>query len=248
MTASTILDVQSVCKRFGGLVALSLVSFQLWSGEILGVIGPNGAGKTTLFNVISGACRPDSGRIFLRGCDITRLSPHERCWLGIARTFQTAKPFRELSLLDNLTVGAYFGQRPPNSLSRARKEGALLLDVVGLGAMKDELAGRLTVAQRKKLELARALSTNPRVLLLDELLAGMGELEALELLVVVRRLAAEGLAVLMVEHIMKAMMGAAQRVLVLDRGQVIASGSPTEVVNDEQVVAVYLGGKGDVTA
>ncbi len=248
MSDGVLLSVAGVHKRFGGLAALTDVSLELHEKEILGLIGPNGAGKTTLFNVIAGVYRPDRGAVLFRGRDISNLRPDQRCHLGIARTFQITQPFLGLSLLENVTVGAYFGHSPRPSLSAARDLAAATLQLVKLGHRTDEPANRLTLGERKKLELARALATRPSVLLLDEVVAGLNPAETAEILDVIRGIRAGGVAVLMIEHVMHAVMGISERVMVLHYGRVLAEGTPAEVVKDERVITAYLGSVADVVA
>ncbi len=228
---------------FDGLRALDDVSLQLYKGEILGLIGPNGAGKTTLFNVIAGVCRPTEGRALLGGRDITALQPHERCHLGIARTFQISKPFLNMSLLENVAVGAYFGRPGKLSLPQSLEKAAELLERVGLGGGKDAPASGLTLGQRKKLELCRALSTGPEVLLLDEVVAGLSPTEVGEMVEVIRSINAAGVTILIIEHVLKALMAVSERVMVLNFGKHLADGTPQEIVNNEEVIRAYLGGK-----
>ncbi len=248
MSDEVLLTVEGVHKRFGGLAALTDVSLELRHKEILGLIGPNGAGKTTLFNVIAGLYRPDRGTVRLRGRDISMLRPDQRCHLGIARTFQVTQPFLGISVLENVMVGAYFGHSPRPSLAAAREQAAATLELVLLGHRKDDLANKLTLGERKKLELARAVATRPSVLLLDEVVAGLNPSETAEILEVIRGIRARGVAVLMIEHVMHAVMGLSERVKVLHYGRVLAEGTPAEVVQDERVITAYLGSVADVVA
>ena len=243
LLAEAILEVERVTMAFDGLRALDDVSLQLRRGEILGLIGPNGAGKTTMFNVIAGVCRPTHGKALFHGRDITSLSPHERCHLGIARTFQTAKPFLNMSLLENVAVGALYGTRGKMTQAQSLEKAADLLGRIGLGAAKDGLASGLTLGQRKKLELCRALSTNPEVLLLDEVVAGLSPTEAREMVEVIRSINAEGVTILVIEHVLKALMAVSGRVMVLNFGKHLADGTPQEIVNNDEVIRAYLGGK-----
>ncbi len=243
MAAEPLLEVRGVSKSFGGLKALADVSLALAPGEILGLIGPNGAGKTTLFNVVAGLHRPDRGEVRFKGRSIDRLEPHARCRLGIARTFQITKPFPALSVLENATVGGVFGHhgRSTVALGRARAEAALAR--VGLAERAGALASSLTIGERKRLEMARALATDPEVLLLDEVVAGLSPPEVDGMMAAIRALNASGLAILMIEHVMRAVMGVSGRIVVLHYGQKLAEGSPAEVAANEQVVAAYLGGR-----
>jgi branched-chain amino acid transport system ATP-binding protein len=248
MSGEVLLEVQDVTKRFGGLMALSHVHLELHQGEILGLIGPNGAGKTTLFNIISGIYQPDAGHVLFRGRDITRLRPHQRCRLGIGRTLQITKPFLGLSLLENVTVGSYFGHGEPTTLQTARQRASATLDLVGLGRRKDEMANSLTLGERKKLDMARALGTQPDVLLLDEVVAGLNPSEVAEMLKVIRHVRDSGVTVLMIEHVMKAVMEVSERVKVLHYGEILAEGTPEAVVHDDRVITAYLGDAADALA
>lgn len=241
MSTKVLLEVRNISKRFGGLLALNNVSLDLRHGEILGFIGPNGAGKTTLFNIISRVYKPDAGQVLFQGRDISHLRPHQRCQIGIARTFQTTKPFLGLSVLENVTVGAYFGCNERPTLTAAREQAAATLDLMGLGSRKAELAGSLTLGERRRLEMARALATRPKALLLDEVVAGLNPSEVPAMLEVIRHIQDSGIAVLMIEHVMRAVMEVSERVKVLHHGEILAEGSPGEIVHDERVIAAYLG-------
>ena len=237
---SIILRVQQVSKRFGGLLALSSVTFDLPRGQILGLIGPNGAGKTTLFNVVNGVYPPESGRVILRGTDITGWQPYNVARLGLARTHQIVRPLNELSVLENVMAGACFGHEH-RSLSQASDIAAEVLGFVGLTARREAPAGSLNVAQKKRLELARALAARPQLLLLDEVLAGLNPTEISEMIQVVKRICEQGVTILIIEHVMHALMSVSDRVIVLDYGEQIAEGTPAEVANNPRVVEAYLG-------
>lgn len=238
------LEGTKVTKYFGGLPALKDVDFLVREKEIAGLIGPNGAGKTTLFNLVTGIYRPTSGAIKLDGRDVTRLKPHEICKLGIGRTFQIVIPFIEMTVLDNTMVGLLYGKGGRIGMREARSEALRYLDFVGLSEKKNVPAKSLTIADRKMLEMARALSTNPRIILLDEVVAGLNPTETLQAMNLVRRIRDElGITVFWVEHVMKAVMGVAERVMVLHHGEKIAEGRPKEIAENRTVIDAYLGEK-----
>ena len=235
-----LLEVERVSKGFGGVRAVSDVSFTLADGELVGIMGPNGSGKTTLFNLIAGALAPDGGRIRLRGHDIAGLAPHRICARGVARTFQLVRPYAGLTALENVLVGRLYG-RAATTRAEAVTEAARLLALVGLEGRAETPAARLTLIDRKRLELARALATAPQLLLLDEFMAGLNPAETATAMALVRRLVDGGLTVLMVEHIVWALMDLARRIIVLSAGEKIAEGPPEAVAADPAVVDVYLG-------
>ena len=234
-----LLEVERLTKGFGGVLAVNDVGFTLEAGELLGIMGPNGSGKTTLFNLIAGALRPDRGCIRFAGRDIAGLLPHRVCARGIARTFQLVRPFGGLTALDNVRVGCLYGRR--RGAADARAEALRLLALVGLEGRAATPAASLTLMDRKRLELARALATAPDLLLLDELMAGLNPTETAAAMDLIRRLVADGLTVLMVEHIVWALMDLARRIVVLSAGEKIADGPPAAVAADPRVVDVYLG-------
>ncbi len=235
-----ILEVRDVTKRFGGLQALSDVTFDLGAGEILGLIGPNGAGKTTLFNVINGVFRPEKGQVIFRDEDITGLPSYEVARRGLARAYQVVRPLNDLTVRENVMVGACYG-RGQSSLAEATRIADDVLAQVGLADKGGLLAGSLNVAQKKRLELARALGSQPYLLLLDEVLAGLNPAEIALMMDTIRQIRDSGITILMIEHVMQAMMNISDRILVLDYGELIAQGLPQEVVNNPQVIEAYLG-------
>jgi branched-chain amino acid transport system ATP-binding protein len=235
-----ILQVQEVSKRFGGLQALQDVSFEITEGEILGLIGPNGAGKTTLFNVINGVYPPTQGQVVFRGEKITGLPSYEVARRGLARAHQVVRPLNDLTVRENVMVGACFG-RERHSLRRAATIADQALAQVGLADRADQLAATLNVAQKKRLEMARALAAQPYLLLLDEALAGLNPLEIAGMMETVRQIRDQGYTILMIEHVMQAIMSISDRIIVLDYGQLIASGTPAEVAANAQVIEAYLG-------
>ncbi|HEY7299463.1 MAG TPA: ABC transporter ATP-binding protein [Xanthobacteraceae bacterium] len=238
MTA--LLEVGGLAKRFGGLQAVRHLDLAVYEGEIVGLIGPNGAGKSTVFNLINGVHRPDSGRILFEGRDITGEPPYRIARAGLARAQQITQPLAGLSVLDNCTVGACFG-RENLPLSQARDVAREVAKSVGLGDRLDTLAGTLTTAGKKRLELARALSARPRLLLLDEVLAGLNPSETEAMIATVRRIQEGGVAILMIEHIMRAIMSLSDRIIVLDLGRKLAEGRPLEIAENPAVIAAYLG-------
>jgi branched-chain amino acid transport system ATP-binding protein len=233
-----LLRLDSVCMRFGGVLALDHVSFAVEEGGITALIGPNGAGKTTLFAIISGFVRAGEGRILYAGVDITSEPPHRRARRGIARTFQLAQPFAELTVHENIAVGAYLS-RPARA--DALEAAAGIARRVGLGSLLHRLPRTLTVSALKRLELARALAINPRLLLLDEILAGLNPSEIRDIVPVVRGIRDRGVTIILIEHVMQAVMSLAERVLVLVEGRIIASGPPQAVASDPGVVEAYFG-------
>jgi branched-chain amino acid transport system ATP-binding protein len=236
-----LLEVERLSKRFGGVRAVHDVSFSLEEGELLGIMGPNGSGKTTLFNLIAGALAPDSGRVRLRGRDIAGLAPHRVCAAGIARTFQLVRPFAGLSALENVLVGGLYGRaRGGDAVGEAHR----LLELVGLGDRAATRAAGLTLIDRKRLELARALATAPQLLLLDEFMAGLNPAETASAMALIRALVAGGTTILMVEHIVWALMDLSRRIVVLSAGEKIADAAPSTVAADPAVIDVYLGDAG----
>lgn len=234
------LEVKGISKRFGGLQALSQISFDLQQGQILGLIGPNGAGKTTLFNTINGVYTPDEGRIHFLGRDITAAKPYDLAHMGMARTHQIVRPLNELSVRENIMVGACFGHEN-HGLGAARRIADEIMAFVGLAVRADQLAGSLNIAQKKRLEMARALAAHPKLLLLDEVLAGLTPAEIEGMVKTILEIRTQGVTIIMIEHVMKAIMNVSDRILVLEYGQQIAEGTPAEVVHNPRVVTAYLG-------
>ncbi|MFP4037971.1 MAG: ABC transporter ATP-binding protein, partial [Desulfobacteraceae bacterium] len=235
-----ILEGEKVSKSFGGLAAVTDVSFGVEQGMVFGVIGPNGAGKTTLFNLISAALALETGCIRFKGRDITGLKPYKICRLGIARTFQTVKIFQNLSVLENVILGAFFGSQTRVGAGEAAREAEVALEAVGLYAARYGPAKDLTLARQKRLEVARALATRPDLLLLDEMMAGLTPTEVEQAMGLVKELRDGGMTILMIEHVMKAVMNMCDRILVLDHGRKIAEGTPREIASNRKVIEVYL--------
>jgi branched-chain amino acid transport system ATP-binding protein len=234
-----ILSVKGVTKRFGGLVALNDVSFDVRKGEVVGLMGPNGAGKTTLLNVVAGEYAPDAGAITFKGQDITGCPPHRACHLGMARTFQIPQPFVSLTARENLMVSAVFGRQLKRGT--ADIEYDKIFDLVGLSEKKETLAGDLPILSLKKLELARALARNPELLLLDEVAAGITEVEIPRVLATIQEIRRMGITVIIIEHVIKVLVNVVDRIVVIDKGVKIAEDAPMAVMNDCKVMEAYFG-------
>jgi branched-chain amino acid transport system ATP-binding protein len=232
------LVIQNLSKRFGGLRAVQDVSFSIKENQTVALIGPNGAGKTTTFNLVMGYHRPDSGSITAFGREIVGLRPHAVCAHGLARTFQVAKPFGGMTVLANVMTGAFLHDKHPDA---ARDKAREVIEFVGLAAKEQTAARDLTTIDQRRLEMARALATQPRLLLLDEVMAGLNPAEIDQAVALIGKLSARGLTIVLVEHLMRAIMAVAEHIVVLDHGQKIAEGSPKEVTENPEVIRAYLG-------
>jgi branched-chain amino acid transport system ATP-binding protein len=239
---AVLLEGTRVCRFFGGLAAVNRVDFQVNEGEIFGLIGPNGAGKTTLFRCIAGVYPPTSGKIAFRGRQIAGLQPHATCVLGITNTHQVVRPFLDMTVLDNVRVGAFFGRGWASGKVRdATKEARRVLEFTGLAHRADSLARNLTLPDRKRLEVARALATRPELILLDEVVAGLNPTETGMMMALIRQMRDEGITIFMVEHVMRAVLNVSDRIMVLNYGEKLAEGKPREVASNPLVIEAYLG-------
>jgi branched-chain amino acid transport system ATP-binding protein len=236
-----LLEVDGVVKRFGGFTALNRVTLHVRAGERFGLIGPNGSGKTTLINCVAGSLRPDEGRILFGGADITALAPHRRTRLGIARSFQIPKPFTSMSVLDNLGIPLEYAGHARGQTAGGADEAGAILEAIGLSAKAHLRPAGLTQIEMRKLELARAMAARPKLLISDEAMAGLSSAEVDDILAILFRLNAQGITIIMIEHIMRAVMRFSERIVVLDAGERIAEGTPDEIVRHPAVEKAYLG-------
>jgi branched-chain amino acid transport system ATP-binding protein len=232
-----LLQLEHLSKRYGALVVTDAVSLAVETGEIVGILGPNGAGKTTLFNLVAGTVKPDKGLVLFKGEDISNTGAAGRCKLGISRSFQVPHPFNGMTVFENILVGAAFGRAAEDPETHALK----VMDLTGMKAKANQLAGSITLLERKRLELARALATEPELLLLDEIAGGLTERECQSLLSAIRDVHASGVTIVWIEHVVHALLSVAQRLVVLNFGKLIADGKPDEVMNSKDVKSVYLG-------
>jgi branched-chain amino acid transport system ATP-binding protein len=234
----TILSIKGLRKSFGGLLALNDVDFDIFPGQIVGLIGPNGAGETTVFHLVSGFYKPDHGTISFKGTELTGLRADQVCKIGISRAFQIVRPFIGLTVFQNVLIGSF--NRAQNR-REAHHQCLNTLELTGLTRFKDQRANHLTLAGKKRLEIAKALSTNPEVLLLDEVMAGLTPVETEEIMVLIRTINSKGITIIAIEHVMAAIMSLSHRIVVLNYGKKIAEGTPEEIANNEDVIGVYLG-------
>lgn len=236
-----ILEVVGLYKYFGGLAAVNNLEFYLKEGEILGLIGPNGSGKTTVFNLIAGFLKPDKGKIFFYGKEISGKGPATICQIGVGRTFQIPLPFSRLTVLENVKLARLYGSKPARNLKEAEEEADNIIEFIGLKPKRLTISGNLTILDRKRLELGKALATKPKLLLLDEILGGLTPKEIEDAMELIMAIKATGISMIIVEHVMKAIMGISERIIVLNSGIKIAEGTPKEVVSENSVIEAYLG-------
>jgi branched-chain amino acid transport system ATP-binding protein len=235
------LKAENLSKSFGGLRVINRINFEIHQGEILGLIGPNGSGKTTLFNLITGFVKPDSGKILFEEKDITAVQSHQTCQMGIARTFQLVKPFPHMTALQNVIVGRMYGREPATSLRQARAESVEILGSIDIDMKKSKVAHTLTLSDRKRLELARALATRPKLLLIDEMMAGLNLSETEDAIRLIKKIRDSGVTLMVVEHVMRAVFEISDRIVVLNAGEKMAEGTPEKIMRDKGVIEAYLG-------
>jgi len=240
-TEKSILEVEGLYKSFGGLMAVSNLDLKVYGGEILGVIGPNGSGKTTVFNLITGFLKPDDGKVRFKGNDITGIKPHQICKAGIARTFQLVKPFARMTVLQNVMAGRAYGRSSVQGMRQATSEAEELLEFAGLSSKRSVDASQLGLADRKRLEITRALATKPELLLLDEAMAGLNPAEIQDAMRLMKEIRASGITLMLVEHVMQVVLGVSDRIAVINAGEKIAEGKPEHIVSNKEVIAAYLG-------
>jgi branched-chain amino acid transport system ATP-binding protein len=238
-----LLEFREVSKTFGGLQAVASLSFEVGRGEIVGLIGPNGAGKSTVFNLATGAMKPDTGRVIFKGQDITGFPPYATCRCGVARTFQLVRTFNRLTALQNVMAGRAYGSQPAGSIKEAQVEAEEILEITGLADKRMLQASTLGLVDRKRLEIARALATKPQLLLLDEMFAGLNGVEIDEAIAMTKGIRDRGVTLIVVEHVMKVIMGISDRIVVMAVGRKIADCLPRELMSNEQVVKAYLGNR-----
>jgi len=241
VTATPVLETRGLSRRFGGLKAIDDVSFGIPEGQVLGVIGPNGAGKSTFINLVTGHIKPTSGRVLIEGKDMTGARPWAIAHAGVSRTFQVVKPFRGMSVRENVAVGILYGRKGTNRMSQALEQADEVLAEVGLSKLGDRAPGGLSVADARRLEFAKALALRPRLLLLDEVMAGLRHSEIEPSLALIKTLKSQGLTIVVVEHVMKAILAISDQVLVLHQGKVLTAGEPRTVLSDPRVIEAYLG-------
>jgi len=241
VSAVPVLETRGLGRRFGGLQAVSDVSFSVAGGQVLGVIGPNGAGKSTFINLVTGHIKPTEGRVLIDGKDLTGARPWVIAHAGVARTFQIVKPFRGMSVRENVAIGILYGSNPTSVMSKALSAADEVLEEVGIAGLGDRPPGELSIADARRLEFAKALALQPRLLLLDEVMAGLRHTEIEPSLELIRKLKARGITIIVVEHVMKAILAVSDQVLVLHQGKVLTSGEPREVLSDPRVIEAYLG-------
>jgi branched-chain amino acid transport system ATP-binding protein len=235
------LKAENLSKSFGGLRVINRINFEIHQGEILGLIGPNGSGKTTLFNLITGFLKPDSGKILFEEKDITNAPSHQTCQMGIARTFQLVRPFPHMTALQNVIVGRMYGRQSARSLRQARAESEEILGSIDIDMKKSKVAHTLTLSERKRLELARALATKPKLLLIDEMMAGLNLSETEDAIRLIKKIRDSGVTLMVVEHVMRAVFEISDRIVVLNAGEKMAEGAPEKIMRDKGVIEAYLG-------